>query len=49
MADRERTELVVLAGLDREGTDAAAARLLERDPQVVVLHHDQRDLRRGRR
>lgn len=48
MTDRERTELVVLAGLDRDGTEAAAARLLERDPDVVVLHHDLRDLRRGR-
>ncbi|WP_243653684.1 ribosome hibernation factor-recruiting GTPase MRF [Pseudonocardia endophytica] len=48
MAERERTELVVLVGLDRDGTEAAAGRLLERDPALVVLHHDLRDLRRGR-
>jgi G3E family GTPase len=48
MTDRGRTELVVLAGLDRDGTEAAATRLLDRDPDLVVLHHDLRDLRRGR-
>ncbi len=48
--DREDggTELVVLAGLCRDGVEAALTRLLERDSSLAVLHHDLRDLRRGR-
>ncbi|RZT88439.1 G3E family GTPase [Pseudonocardia sediminis] len=46
--DAGRTELVVLGGMAREGVEATIRRIRERDPSVVVLHHDMRDLRRGR-
>ncbi|ANY07358.1 ribosome hibernation factor-recruiting GTPase MRF [Pseudonocardia sp. HH130630-07] len=41
------TELVVLCGTERDGTERAIARMRQLDPDVVVLHHDLRDLGRG--
>lgn len=43
-----RIELVVLGGMPVEGVEATIDAIRERDPSVVVLHHDLRDLRRGR-
>ena len=46
--DRPRTELVVLGGMAREGVEATIRRMRELEPDLVVLHHDLRELRRGR-
>ena len=46
--ERTRTELVVLCGMDADGVEATIGQIRRCDPSVVVLHHDMRDLRRGR-
>ena len=46
--DRTRTELVVLGGMACDGVEATIGAIRRWDPSVVVLHHDMRDLRRGR-
>ncbi|MDN5918950.1 MAG: hypothetical protein L0I76_28280 [Pseudonocardia sp.] len=46
--DRTRTELVVLGGMAGDGVEAVIGAIRRCDPSVVVLHHDMRDLRRGR-
>lgn len=46
--DRTRTELVVLGGMATDGVEAVIGAIRRSDPSVVVLHHDMRDLHRGR-
>ncbi|WP_433504291.1 ribosome hibernation factor-recruiting GTPase MRF [Pseudonocardia halophobica] len=42
------TELLVVTGLCTEGVERVLARLRTADPGVVVVHHDLRDIARGR-
>lgn len=42
------TELVVLCGTPHEGVECTVDRMRALDPGVAVLHHDLRDLGRGR-
>ncbi|MCE0762592.1 GTP-binding protein [Pseudonocardia kujensis] len=42
------TELLVVTGLCAEGVERVLARLRTADPDVVVVHHDLRDIARGR-